>query len=70
MAIQCNVGGVDKIIRIVAGVVLAALALFSDIAVLWKILAGLAGTIALITATVGFCPLNSLLGVNTCKTTL
>lgn len=69
MAVQCNVGGADKMVRVVAGIGLAALALFSDIPMLWKVLAGLAAAIALITATVGFCPLNSLLGVNTCKTT-
>lgn len=69
MAVLCNVGGADKAIRIVAGVGLAALAFFFDVDTLWKILAGLAAAIALVTATAGFCPLNRLLGVNTCKAT-
>lgn len=69
MAVQCNVGGADKTIRIVAGIGLAAFALLADVDTIWKLIAGIAAAIALVTATIGFCPLNSLLGVNTCKTT-
>jgi hypothetical protein len=67
MAVQCNVGGADKTIRIVAGIVLAAVAIFAGLDTPWKILAGIAAAIALLTATVGYCPLNSLLGINSCK---
>lgn len=67
MAISCNVGGADKTFRIVAGVVLAAVALLSDIDTPWKVLAGVLAAIALLTALIGYCPLNSLLGIDSCK---
>lgn len=69
MAMQCNVGGVDKTVRILAGIGLAAFALFADVDTVWRIVAGAVAAVALVTATVGFCPLNSLLGINSCKTT-
>lgn len=65
---QCNVGGADKAVRIAAGSGLAAFALLADIDRGWKTLAGAAAAISLATATVGFCPMNSLLGINSCKT--
>ena len=67
MAIACNVGGADKAIRIVIGIALIAFAFFANVDAIWKEVAGGAAAIALITAFVGFCPLNSLLGINSCK---
>ncbi len=56
-----NVGGVDKVLRIVAGVVLLALGLFGPLG--WW---GLIGLVPLATGLAGNCPLYSLLGFNTC----
>ena len=56
-----NVGGVDKVLRIVAGVVLLALGLFGPLG--WW---GLIGLVPLVTGLMGNCPAYSLIGVNTC----
>lgn len=60
---QKNVGGLDKIVRIVAGVGLLGFAVLSDSpAHVW----GYIGVVPLLTALVGVCPLYSLIGLNTC----
>lgn len=59
---QINVGAIDKIIRVVAGIVLIALAAIGTIG-LW----GWIGVVPLLTGLFNFCPLYSLLGINTCK---
>jgi hypothetical protein len=56
-----NVGKVDKIIRIVLAVVLAALAYYFKI---WWIY--IFAAIMLVTALVGFCGLYTLFGISTC----
>jgi len=66
MALACNVGG-DKIFRIVFGLALIVVAVFVDMATVWKAAAGVAAAIALITAFVGFCPLNRSIGINACR---
>jgi len=58
---QFNVGGVDRILRIVAGMVLIGLAATG--AVGWW---GWVGVIPLVTGLFRFCPLYALLGMNTC----
>ncbi|WP_067222256.1 YgaP family membrane protein [Marinomonas gallaica] len=59
---KANVGGLDKILRIVVGVLLIALALTGVIGA-W----GYIGVIPLATGVFNFCPLYTLLGINTCK---
>lgn len=59
---QTNVGGIDKISRIIAGVVLVALAATGTIGA-W----GWIGVIPLLTGLFNFCPLYTLLGIKTCK---
>ena len=56
-----NVGGIDKGLRIVAGLVLLALGWFGPLG--WW---GLIGLVPLVTGLIGNCPVYSLLGVNTC----
>ena len=56
-----NVGGVDKTIRIILGLVLIAL-VFVGPQTPW----GWIGIIPLATGLMGFCPLYKLIGVNTC----
>lgn len=56
-----NVGGADKIIRIIVGV--ALLALFAMDQSKWW---GLIGIVPLATALLGWCPLYTVLGVKTC----
>jgi hypothetical protein len=63
MFMKVNVGGIDRLLRIVAG--LALLSLFFVLqgnARYW----GLLGLVFLVTGVVRFCPAYTLLGVNTC----
>jgi membrane-associated protease RseP (regulator of RpoE activity) len=59
---KANVGGPDKIIRVAAGVALIAFTLLGIIGA-W----GWIGLVPLLTGLFNFCPLYTLLGVNTCK---
>ena len=59
-----NVGSVDKIIRIVLGVVLLSLLFILDGNI--KFL-GLIGLVPLLTGVFGYCPLYSIFGIKTCK---
>ena len=56
-----NVGGIDRILRIVLGLALIALTLTGTIGV-W----GWIGVVPLATGAFRFCPLYSMLGFNTC----
>lgn len=67
MAIQCNVGGGDKAFRIVLGLVLIVVALVVEMTTPLKIVTWIVAAIALATAFMGFCPLNRMIGLNTCK---
>ncbi len=60
---KCNVGTIDKVIRIILGIVLISL-VFVGPQTPW----GWIGLIPLVTGLVGFCPLYALLGLNTCQT--
>lgn len=59
---QSNVGGIDKVVRIVIGTVLIGLALTGIIGA-W----GWIGLLPLATGMFNFCPAYRLLGVNTCR---
>mgnify|MGYP005828446343 CR=1 FL=1 len=63
---KANVGGMDKIVRIVLGVVLIAAGALGLGGLPWWV--AIIGLIPLGTALVGFCPLYTLIGVNTCPT--
>jgi Protein of unknown function (DUF2892) len=58
---KSNVGGIDRILRIVAGLALIALTLTGTIGV-W----GWIGVVPLATGAFKFCPVYPLLGMNTC----
>jgi hypothetical protein len=58
-----NVGGVDRMLRIVVGLVLMALAA-TDVVGPW----GWLGVIVLATGVFSFCGAYTLLGINTCPT--
>jgi hypothetical protein len=61
MKMKANVGGIDRVIRIVAGLALIAWALLGGPVWAWI------GVVALATGLMNFCPAWSLLGINTCK---
>jgi hypothetical protein len=56
-----NVGGIDRILRIIVGIVLIALTLMGTIG-LW----GWIGLVPLLTGLFKFCPLYSIIGISTC----
>ena len=58
---KINVGNIDRILRITAGIVLIALAATQTIG-LW----GYIGIVPLLTGIFKFCPAYTLLGINTC----
>ena len=58
---KSNVGGIDRVLRIVLGLALIAMTLTGTIGV-WSWI----GLVPLGTAALGFCPLYSMLGLNTC----
>ncbi len=60
---KTNVGGIDKIIRIVLGLALIAATLMGALPV-W----GWIGIVPLATGLMGWCPPYAILGFSTCKT--
>lgn len=58
---KMNAGGIDRALRVIAGLVLIALTLMGTIGV-W----GWIGVVPLLTGLIGFCPAYTILGVNTC----
>lgn len=58
---KTNVGGIDRIARILAGLVLLALTLTGTVGA-W----GWIGLVPLATGLLSTCPLYAMLGVNTC----
>jgi hypothetical protein len=63
---NCNVGGIDRTVRIVAGIALLLIGLLAPIGTMWQSVALLIAAVALVTAFVRFCPANAMLGINTC----
>jgi hypothetical protein len=60
MSLMKNVGTLDRVIRIVAGVGILAAGYFNQS---WW---GLVGVVPLLTATIAFCPAYRLIGLSTC----
>jgi uncharacterized membrane protein len=58
---SANVGGIDRVLRVLVGLALLALTLTGQIGV-W----GWIGVVPLATGLFKFCPLYRLLGMNTC----
>lgn len=58
---KTDVGGIDRMLRIVLGLVLIGLTLNGTIGV-W----GWLGVVPLATGAIGWCPLYAIFGINTC----
>jgi hypothetical protein len=58
-----NVGGVDRLLRLVVGLVLLSFVFLLEGNARWL---GLIGVIPLTTALVGWCPAYTVLGLSTC----
>lgn len=60
---SCNVGGIDRALRIIVGIVLIGLTATGKIG--WW---GYIGVVPLVTGLIGWCPAYLPFGVKTCKT--
>ena len=69
-----NVGSTDRLVRLIAGVILLIIAVPSLAGMAfaglggWAWLVGLVCVVLVATALLNFCPAYTLIGVNTCKT--
>lgn len=59
---KLNVGGLDRALRVIAGLALIALAVTGTVG-LW----GYIVIVLVLTGAVGFCPAYPILGINTCS---
>ena len=58
---KCNVGGTERIIRIVVGALILLFGLY------FKSWWGIIGLVPLITGVIRYCPISAVLGLSTCK---
>jgi len=66
MAVKCNVGNTDRILRLIVGVLLLLWA-FLGLSGTGAWVAGIVGAILIGTSWIKFCPLYALLGLSTCE---
>jgi hypothetical protein len=64
----CNVGGVERGIRVIVGIGLLAVGALAELSTGLRIALYIVGAVALITGVVGYCPAWHMLGINTCPT--
>jgi hypothetical protein len=64
---NCNVGGIDRTVRIVLGIALLLVGLLAPLDMTWRVIVLVIAAIALVTAAIRFCPVNAMLGLNSCK---
>ena len=60
---RANVGNADRVIRIIAGLVILSALFLAEGGGRWW---GLVGIVPLVTGLIGWCPAYALLGLNTC----
>ncbi|MCP9451017.1 MAG: DUF2892 domain-containing protein [Nitrospira sp.] len=63
----CNVGGVERPIRIVGGLLLIGVGALAELPPVGMGIALTVGVVLLVTGAVQYCPLTALLGINTCR---
>lgn len=65
---KCNVCGIDRIGRVVAGIVLVAVSLMAPgLDMVWRSVLLVIAAVALVTAAIRFCPANAVLGLDCCE---
>lgn len=62
-----NVGGVEQKVRLLLGFLALGVAALAGLPTWGTIVLGLVGVIALVTGVAGYCPLWTLLGINSCS---
>ncbi|GGP03867.1 hypothetical protein GCM10010992_13910 [Cloacibacterium rupense] len=64
---KANMGGIDKIIRIIIAVVIGYLYYSGSITGTLSVVLLAIAAVFLLTSIISFCPLYTLFGINTCK---
>lgn len=64
---MCNVGGIERPIRIGTGLLAIMIGLFAGLSTAVAGTALAVGAILLLTGAVGYCPLFTLFGISTCS---
>lgn len=59
---KSNIGGIDRVVRILLGLTLISMVFVGP-----KMVWGWIGILPLVTGFIGFCPIYALLGINTCS---
>lgn len=65
---KTNMGKNDKLIRVILGVIFAALYLTGIVSGTWGIVLLIIGVALITTSMTGFCPLYTLMDIDTCAT--
>lgn len=65
---MCNVGGIDRAVRIIAGLFLISLVFIGDQIFAQNMVWGWIGVVPLATGIFKFCPAYALFGLKTCST--
>jgi len=63
---KSNVGGIDRVVRVLGGVTLLAAGFLAGLAAPWNYVAMGAGVVFIATSMISFCPLYTILGINSC----
>jgi len=63
---KSNVGGIDRIVRILGGIALLLVGLLAGLTSPWNYVAMAAGGIFALTGLMKFCLLYTILGINSC----
>lgn len=67
MTVGCNVGVLDKRVRIALGLIFLVIGIGAEVGVMARGIFFLLAAVGLITGFVQFCPLWALFGINTCR---
>jgi hypothetical protein len=65
---KTNMGGADRVIRVILAVVFAVLFFTGTVTGTFGIVLLVLGGVFLATSVISFCPLYTIVGMNTCKT--
>ena len=63
---KANIGGFDRIVRLMLGLGLSAVGAMAMVAAPWSYVAMAAGAVFVVTSAIRFCPLYTILGINSC----
>ncbi len=65
---KVNEGTIDRVVRVIAGLVLIGLAYTGTLVGVWVWIGGVIGAVLLLTGLLGMCPAYAIFGMSTCPT--